>query len=324
MLHIGARKTATSSLQRSLRMFSEDDRTLFWFGGGYLLGRVTGFYKAKADEKDNSIALLKNGLNESTKNIIFSSEAIYQMNLSQQEILIDVLSQYCDTLEIVFISRNFADLAVSETRQRIREQRLDISNPLHLHMTSWMSGPLANGFPNRVFVRDYDQIMDKNGNAVPEILRILGVQHQHAGATTFRRNRSGSRIASQLALRLQNILLREGVAQSKRKFRSFHNFLEQKFPLGLHEPIDRNFARYYLADHSEELNLLKDGFGITYPQTPGTNLQIFTDYLDDLDEEMATRLLRNSVPKEGIERFKFRSLDSALLSLYQDHESPTA
>lgn len=317
-LHVGSRKTASTSLRRALRVFKEDDKTLFWDRGGQLINKVVAYNKISDDERHRSINSLEEGLSSTRKNIIFSAESIYQMNFTQQKILLDAIKMYFDEIEVVFIVRNLSDLAASETRQRIREQRLNLKEPLNLRLTNWMVGPLLEDSNTQLTIRDYDQLMDENSKLVAGMLELFDIETNNPKLTNFFTNVSGSRIASQLSWRLNKILQKKGTS-NKRKFRSTNLFLEQEFPLGVNEALDKNVLSHFLSDHGEDLKVLRN-FGINYPSTPKTNLELVSDYLDDLDEDLALRVLNNGYQTKYDEVRNFNSLDSALYEIYLNHK----
>lgn len=314
-LHAGARKTASTSLQRALRVFKEDDKTLFWDRGGELINKVVAFDEISDDERDGGLHSLQKGLTSTRKNIIFSTESIYQLNFTQQKSLLDAIKVYCDEIEVVFIVRNLSELAASETRQLIREQRLNLKEPLSLGLTNWIAGPLVEDSKTKLTIRDYGHLIDENSNSVAGMLELFDIETNNPKLTIVRTNQSGSRIASQLAWRLHRILQKKGVS-NRRQFRSLHLFLEQEFPLGVNQALDKNTLSHFLSDHEDDLEILR-AFGINYPSTPKTNLELVAYYLDDLDEELALRVLydRKHLDKPA----SSLTLDKALLALYREH-----
>lgn len=333
LLHIGMHKTGSSSIQASLKNYTDDTTSYASFHESnhsmplttifsskryeYHVWKKKGLSKEEIDKKRKRYLEILEKYIGSPKyhRLLISGEDISLLPNDDKRSLIEFFqSRGCDVKIVCFV-RAPHDFVKSSMQQRIKGGQKGISyiDPYYGQRLRAFSDLLPK---ENLIVRDFADVIGEYGDVVLGFASICGLEKGRI--ETKRVNESLSVTTTRLLYRLNKLPVATFGTQNRVVARQkLIKILSREFPASSDNKLDGNILSGLLKpDLDDEMGFLLEEFKIDYGKvTHSPNLEACEAYLSDLSGLKRQRLAK-VLKKHQVQTSPRDSIDEMLIELY--------
>ena len=335
IVHIGAHKTGTSSIQAAMAGY-DDGRTIYarFDPSNHSIAVTTIFARAPHDYhiwrsqglspervatfQGQYRAVLDAHLADTTRDtLIISGEDIGILDDAEKQVLVDHFVSRGLELQIVCFVRDPRSLTASAIQQHIKNGMAKLAplDPGYRLRLGFFADMLP---PGNLLVNDYAEAVARHGDIVKAFAHVCGIEPPAVPAV--RHNESLSQSATKLILRFNRLPISTvGTPARVRARDHLVRLLSRLYPVtDATLRIDGRMTEALADVLPDELAFLAQRFGITYPPPKATTDPAACDaFFHDL-RDVEVGVLRTELMKRGLPIHRRTPLNTLLTEAFYD------
>ena len=333
LLHIGMHKTGSTSIQASLKDYSDDITTNASFRESnhsramttifsskrynYHVWRRMGLSNKKIDRKrERYLKILEEDItNPKYQRLLISAETISMLPNKDKRLLVKFFkSRGCEIKVICFLRRP-SDYVRSMAQQQIKGERKDLTyiDPFYGRRLRTFSRLLP---AENLIVRDFSETIKKYGDIVSGFASICDLEEERI--ESIRVNESLSATATKLLYRLNNLNVATYGSKDRYEARSrLNHILSVAFPATVDDKIDGAILSGLLRPNIEEqIEFILEKFQIDFGGVPqSSDLEACETYLSDFSSFNEQKLF-DVLKENNVQVDREVSIDEMLVALF--------